>query len=144
MNAIHLPSGDHCGSLSFSPRVIWRWELPSVAISHNCDVLSLVSIEYDETAVQAHRPSGDRVTGPKRRIAHRSSIVIGRFLFLVLAIDVDSEGRGTGTRPEVYRSRSDQRPGQRAAAAMPTRGGTASCGPDTSTIASARRCARQP
>jgi hypothetical protein len=58
--------------------------LPSVASSHSCEVGSLVVIEYDTTATQAQRPSGDNVAALKRFIAHRSSIVIDRFFFVMV------------------------------------------------------------
>src|SRR5205085_7848595 len=75
--AIHLPSGDHTGSVSVSPLVRRRGLRPSVGKSHSSVLPSFFSMSYEVTAAHAVRPSGEIVGVPMRLIAHRSSTLSG-------------------------------------------------------------------
>src|SRR5688500_18135729 len=62
MNPIHLPSGDHRGSVAdLSPRVSCRLSVPSAFATWICESHSLVapSIAASETATATLVPSGD-------------------------------------------------------------------------------------
>ena len=88
MNAIHLPSGDHFGSLSLSPAVNIRAPFaaavaaPSPVGKSQSDVLlSFFSMSKRVTALHASAPSGDSVGVPMRRIAQSDSTSSGGLCF---------------------------------------------------------------